>query len=171
MYCLILPMVTTLCFGYREAAVWNLLTGIGCVLMLFETGLLGATSFSTQGVDFIAAFSVVVFLTLFYERLRSSTHQLAHAKLREEKTRNSRFEAQAHRQFEDLLQAIRDVRELSGLVPICACCKKIRTEEDLWEHLEPFLDKRTRLTFSHGICPSCTDEAMDDLNGTWARRA
>ena len=44
---------------------------------------------------------------------------------------------------------------LSGLLPICSYCKKIREEQDHWVQLEQYIDDRTDASFSHGICPDC----------------
>ena len=50
------------------------------------------------------------------------------------------------------------VKLLSGLLPICAWCKKIRNDENYWQGLEDYLSRHTDLRFSHGICPTCLDE-------------
>ena len=44
---------------------------------------------------------------------------------------------------------------LSGFIPICANCKKIRDEQNDWVQIESFIKDRTRADFSHGICPDC----------------
>jgi hypothetical protein len=51
--------------------------------------------------------------------------------------------------------ALSEVRELSGFLPICAYCKRIRDEADYWQHLESYIASRTRAQFSHGVCPAC----------------
>jgi hypothetical protein len=59
---------------------------------------------------------------------------------------------------EDLDRTCRDVRELEGLLPVCAWCKKIRDDEGYWQELEAYLGPRTRASFSHGICPTCAEK-------------
>lgn len=44
---------------------------------------------------------------------------------------------------------------LSGFIPICAKCKKIRDEQNDWVQIESFIRDRTNADFSHGICPDC----------------
>ncbi len=54
-----------------------------------------------------------------------------------------------------LQKALLEVKKLSGLLPICSCCKKIRNDEGYWEQLEVYIRDRTEAEFSHGICPEC----------------
>lgn len=58
----------------------------------------------------------------------------------------------------ELQQAISQVKTLSGLLPICASCKKIRNDEGYWQQLETFISERSEANFTHGICPECTKE-------------
>ncbi len=46
---------------------------------------------------------------------------------------------------------------LSGLLPICSGCKKIRDDEGYWNQLEVFIDSHSEARFSHGICPDCVE--------------
>lgn len=52
---------------------------------------------------------------------------------------------------------------LSGFIPICAACKKIRSEEDAWEPVERYISERSTARFSHTMCPSCSREWYGDL--------
>ena len=52
---------------------------------------------------------------------------------------------------------------LSGFIPICANCKKIRDDQNNWIQLESFLSEKTEADFSHGICPSCAKELYAEL--------
>jgi PAS domain S-box-containing protein len=54
-----------------------------------------------------------------------------------------------------LQKALDEVKTLSGLLPICAWCKKIRAEDGDWADLESYVTKHSDATFSHGICPDC----------------
>ena len=56
---------------------------------------------------------------------------------------------------EELGRAMAEIQVLSGLLPICASCKKIRDEQGAWHHVEVYISKRSEATFSHGICPEC----------------
>jgi hypothetical protein len=59
---------------------------------------------------------------------------------------------------EDRDRALQNVRELEGLLPVCAWCKKIRDEEGRWQELEAYLKPRSNTSFSHGICPACAEQ-------------
>jgi PAS domain S-box-containing protein len=59
---------------------------------------------------------------------------------------------------EDVKKAMRDIRTLKGIVPICANCKKIRDDHGFWTQVEVYIRDHTEAEFSHGICPDCMDE-------------
>lgn len=64
---------------------------------------------------------------------------------------------------EVLEAALYQVKELSGLVPICASCKKIRDDEGYWNMLETYIEKHSRAKFSHSICPECAKKLYPDF--------
>ncbi|MCK7471838.1 MAG: hypothetical protein MZU95_14450 [Desulfomicrobium escambiense] len=47
------------------------------------------------------------------------------------------------------------IKTLSGLIPICAACKKIRDDKGYWNQLEHYLEEHSDAVFSHGLCPEC----------------
>jgi response regulator RpfG family c-di-GMP phosphodiesterase len=55
----------------------------------------------------------------------------------------------------ELGDALARVKTLSGLLPICGYCKKIRSDRDYWQQVEEYLSKHSEVRFSHGICPEC----------------
>lgn len=55
----------------------------------------------------------------------------------------------------ELQEALTRVKTSSGLLPICAGCKRIRDGEGQWPQLEQFIGARTGAEFSHGMCPAC----------------
>lgn len=63
----------------------------------------------------------------------------------------------------DLTAALAEVNTLSGLIPICANCKKVRDDRGYWEQVETFVSNRSNATFSHSICQSCGPELYGDL--------
>jgi tetratricopeptide (TPR) repeat protein len=67
---------------------------------------------------------------------------------------------------DELQQKIGEVNLLSGFLPICSNCKKIRDDDGEWEQMEAYISKRSEATFSHGICPDC----MKALYGTVLKR-
>lgn len=55
----------------------------------------------------------------------------------------------------ELQQALREVKTLSGMLPICANCKKIRDDQGYWNQIESYISAHSQALFSHGICPDC----------------
>jgi DNA-binding response OmpR family regulator len=56
-----------------------------------------------------------------------------------------------------------NIKRLTGLLPICGYCKRIRSEHDYWEQVESYISQHTDAVFSHGICPACLEKAMAEL--------
>jgi integral membrane sensor domain MASE1 len=63
--------------------------------------------------------------------------------------------ARRRRAQEELQNALHNVKTLSGLLPICASCKKIRDDGGYWTQVERYLTEHTQAQFSHGLCPDC----------------
>lgn len=57
--------------------------------------------------------------------------------------------------IEDLKKALAEIRTLSGLLPICSSCKKIRDDKGYWRQIEEYISKHSEAEFTHGLCPSC----------------
>jgi len=57
-----------------------------------------------------------------------------------------------------LQQALDKVKVLSGMLPICASCKKIRDDKGYWNQLEVYIESHSEALFSHGLCPECADK-------------
>jgi len=55
----------------------------------------------------------------------------------------------------ELQESLAKVKRLSGLLPICASCKKIRDDKGYWNQVETYLSEHSDAKFSHGICPEC----------------
>jgi len=62
-----------------------------------------------------------------------------------------------------LRAALAKIRKLSGMLPICASCKKIRDDKGYWNQIESFIHQHSDAQFSHGICPQCADEIYPDI--------
>jgi PleD family two-component response regulator len=61
----------------------------------------------------------------------------------------------------ELETALAKVKELSGLLPICMMCKKIRDDSGYWNQLETYISLHSEALFSHGICPDCFEVEMN----------
>ena len=63
----------------------------------------------------------------------------------------------------ELQQALATVKQLSGLLPICSYCKRIRRDGDYWQQLEAYISEHSEADFSHGVCPTCFEEAKKEF--------
>ena len=66
-----------------------------------------------------------------------------------------RAEEERGRLISELQESLAKVRTLSGLLPICANCKKIRDDKGYWNQIEIYIRDRSQAEFTHGICPEC----------------
>ena len=55
-------------------------------------------------------------------------------------------------------------KRMSGLLPICASCKKIRDEKGAWNHVEVYIERNSGVRFSHGICPECVGQVYPEIS-------
>jgi hypothetical protein len=58
---------------------------------------------------------------------------------------------------------LREVKILSGLLPICAGCKKIRDKQNQWQHIESYIAEHSAARFTHGLCPECAKKYFPSL--------
>ena len=70
-------------------------------------------------------------------------------------TKRKQHEAEREKLILDLQRALAEVKTLSGMLPICATCKKIRDDQGYWQKLENFVRAHSGAEFSHSICPDC----------------
>ncbi len=63
----------------------------------------------------------------------------------------------------DLQKALNEVKALSGLLPICSSCKKIRDDRGYWSNVETYISEHSGAEFSHGICPDCMERLYPEF--------
>jgi len=79
-------------------------------------------------------------------------------KAQQEISERKNAEEELRELVDKLEKTLDEVKTLSGLLPICAQCKKIRDDKGYWNNVESFIEKRLDTSFSHGLCPDCTDQ-------------
>lgn len=62
--------------------------------------------------------------------------------------------------IEELEEALKRVKQLSGLLPICSYCKKIRDDSNYWQQVESYVMVHSEAQFSHSVCPSCYESIV-----------
>jgi hypothetical protein len=80
---------------------------------------------------------------------------VAVATLRRVEFRQAATEADLREKNAELEAALTEVKELRGMLPICAWCKCVRDVSGIWNKLETYISKHSHATFTHGICPKC----------------
>lgn len=65
----------------------------------------------------------------------------------------------------ELQEAMAQIKTLSGMLPICASCKKIRNDKGYWERIESYIVKHSEAEFTHGICPDCMKKLYPEYSG------
>jgi PleD family two-component response regulator len=75
--------------------------------------------------------------------------------LKQEMDRRKKRELELRRSNEELQKALKEVKVLRGLIPMCASCKKIRNDGGFWQQLEEYLGEHSEAEFSHGLCQPC----------------
>jgi hypothetical protein len=132
-----------------------LLLGIIISLLLFSV-VLSLTKSRNQALS-------LANMTLDLEKanlgLKSEIEERKHA---EEQLR--RYSAELERKNKELQDALAKVKQLTGMLPICASCKKIRDDKGYWSGVETYVSEHTDAVFSHGLCPECAKKANEDLD-------
>ena len=75
-----------------------------------------------------------------------------------------RLQQSLRKKNQELEDALTSVKTLSGFLPICSHCKKIRTANDEWQSIETYVRKHTDADFSHSICPECAHLYFPEYN-------
>ncbi len=78
-------------------------------------------------------------------------------------TERLRLEEERVKLIADLQAALSRVKQLSGLLPICSSCKRIRDEKGHWQHVEVYVHAHSQADFTHGICPDCARSLYPEI--------
>jgi hypothetical protein len=122
-------------------------------LTLFDTGL---GLLQDRGINVI----FLVFFPMSVVALDFSLVALAASRFARQKEQANLNLEQTNAQLQEALD---NVKALSGLLPICAHCKKIRDDQGYWQQIEAYLQEHTGADFTHGICPTCAQELYGDF--------
>ena len=83
--------------------------------------------------------------------------------LTKEIVERQRAEEEKEKLIVELKESLAKIKTLSGLLPICAWCKKIRDDAGYWQQLESYIGKHSGAEFSHSVCPDCLKEKYPDI--------
>lgn len=79
-------------------------------------------------------------------------------------TRRKEIEAEKDNLIGKLHDALRRIRTLRGIIPICAACKKIRDDQGIWNQIESYIRDHSDADFSHSICPECSKRLYPEIH-------
>ena len=136
--------------AHDEGPASIMLTGTGDELSAVEALTSGAADYIVKDPDgrYLELLPVVINQVLTQRRIASA---------------KQRAEEEKERLIVELQEALANIKTLSGLLPICAQCKKIRNDDGYWTMVETYVAERSEAEFSHGICPDCGKELYGDL--------
>jgi len=106
-------------------------------------------------VDYIAK-------PFFISHVRQRIRIQLELKYRNELLQEQRAALEARTQ--ELESALKRIKRLEGLIPICMYCKKIRNTGEIWQNLEEYLVEHSDASFTHGMCPGCLENHMNGLH-------
>jgi signal transduction histidine kinase len=121
----------------------------------------------TKGLFCISIAIIVITLLLSLYIIMNSLDEMK-KRLTAEKELNQykdELEELVEQRTEKLQEAMSHVKILSGFLPICASCKKIRDDKGYWNQIESYIREHSEADFSHGICPDCATTLYPELYG------
>ena len=80
---------------------------------------------------------------------------LVRRNIRDDLSERERAEKEKSHLTNELQNSLAEVKKLSGFLPICSSCKKIRDDKGYWSEVERYIGEHSEAQFSHGICPDC----------------
>ena len=94
---------------------------------------------------------------------RTAALRGANEDLTREVAERKRVEQEREKMIIELQQALAEIKKLSGLLPICASCKKIRDDQGYWQQIEAYIRDHSEAEFSHSLCPECAKKLYPEL--------
>ena len=95
-------------------------------------------------------------LGIYISRLKKVRNEL--------KRLNQELEDKVKQRTAELEKSLAKVKQLSGLLPICMHCKKIRDEKGYWNQIEAYIHEHSDAEFSHSICKDCAEKYYPDMD-------
>ena len=145
------PLVYLYYMGKKEGVYAIILFFLSLSILLLNAFPIVTYAYNTgTSLRYLASFILVSLIAYAFEASREKYGSLlldSHHQLAEEK--------------QHLEQALKELKRLSGLLPICANCKKIRNDKGYWQQVEIYIREHSEAVFSHGICPDCAEKLKE----------
>lgn len=172
----IYPLITFFLLGKNEGLFWSLSIFIIALYLLFiPENIISVYPYSEHlKIRFIATYVMVGTITFWFEFFRQRFRkgmELEQIKLEKEKTElqiqieeREKTEKEKEEVIQKLKNALDMVNKLSGFLPICSRCHKIRDESGKWNQLESYIRDHSDVEFSHSVCPDCVNKLYPELD-------
>ncbi len=138
------------------------------VYALSRMSLLPVNTITKYGIQFGAVIEISLLSLALADRiniLKKEKNRAQKDKLEAQRILNEELEStvesrtiELKKTNENLQNAFDQVKQLKGLIPICASCKKIRDDKGYWNQLESYIEKHSDAQFSHGVCEECAEK-------------
>ncbi|MFC2091702.1 hypothetical protein ACFLTD_02910 [Elusimicrobiota bacterium] len=148
----LLPLMIFFFLEAREGLCWMICFAAILFPVLLLPAYLSSHKYETAlTLRFIFSFTAITIFSYGLERSRKYYFEQLQKEQENLKIQKIKLE-----------EAIKEIRTLSGLLPICASCKKIRDDKGYWTQIESFIKDRSDAKFSHSICPDCMKEMYSE---------
>lgn len=146
-YLYVYPIILFIALGHEEGAKW-IVGFLAIILFLFFFPAVFDTHRYEPSLSarFLSSFILISMFAYIVERLRKT------------------FYVRLQEKNDELETSLAEIKTLSGLLPICSSCKKIRDDKGYWGQLESYITKHSEAQFSHGICPECYAKLKIELS-------
>jgi hypothetical protein len=150
----IMPLLLFFFLEKKEGMFWTaVFIGLLFIFLFVPTAFNSYNYGFFKAIRFFLSILAVTFIGYGLESTRfrfSKMHEEKHTELLKEK--------------EQLQNALSEIKTLSGLLPICSECKRIRDDKGYWKQIESYIRKHSDADFSHSICPECAKKLYPDLD-------
>lgn len=139
------PITYFYIFGRSEGGYWTLASA-ACLALLLFSGISQHDYNLDLSIRILLTYSIVAILSYALEASRDHYYRALHCE----------------KQLSE--KALREVKTLSGLLPVCSHCKKVRDDKGYWNQIEAYVMAHSNAGFSHGICPECAEKHYPGMN-------
>jgi len=126
--------------------------------ILEELGVTEKLQFLRKPVDVVSVKQMALALTTKWSLAEQASHYVDDLEL-EVNTRTHELQDKVS----ELEEAMAEIQQLRGILPMCVYCHKIRDDKDFWQHVDNYIHTHTKAEISHGICPDCFEEHVKPM--------
>ncbi len=95
---------------------------------------------------------------------RTAELESINERMKREIEERKQVEEEREKLIKELQEALKEIKTLRGILPLCSFCKKIRDDQGYWEQVDVYIHKHLQADISHSLCPDCAKEHYPDLD-------